>query len=128
MPFRPCLIWWMGQKPLEVDGVERKDYWKVVDHCYLCDLCYQTKCPYIPPHEWNIDFPHLMLRAKAVKFRKGGVTTSEKILASTDVVGKLAGIPIVVNAVNAANQSKPLRKLLGHALGVHPDLSQRHLA
>jgi len=29
------------------------------------------KCPYVPPHPWNVDFPHLMLRAKAVKFRKG---------------------------------------------------------
>ncbi len=105
---------------LEVDGVARGDYGKVVEQCYLCDLCYQTKCPYIPPHEWNIDFPHLMLRAKAVKFRKGGVGVGEKILSSTDAVGKLAGIPIVVNAVNAANRSKPLRKLLAHALGVHP--------
>ena len=49
------------------------DYAKVVDQCYLCDLCYMTKCPYVPPHPWNVDFPHLMLRAKAVKFRKGEV-------------------------------------------------------
>ncbi|MEC8869618.1 MAG: Fe-S oxidoreductase, partial [Pseudomonadota bacterium] len=46
---------------LEVDGVDQVDYWKVVDQCYLCDLCYMTKCPYVPPHEWGIDFPHLML-------------------------------------------------------------------
>ena len=42
---------------MEVDGVDKQDYWQVVDHCYLCDLCYMTKCPYVPPHEWNIDFP-----------------------------------------------------------------------
>ena len=118
-----------GSKTLEMDGVARHDYWKVVDHCYLCDLCYQTKCPYIPPHEWNIDFPHLMLRAKAVKFTgggPGGVTVGEKILSSTDAVGKLAGIPIVVNGVNAAARSKPLRKLLDHALGVHPEAGIPH--
>ncbi|MGI9309947.1 MAG: heterodisulfide reductase-related iron-sulfur binding cluster [bacterium] len=103
---------------LEMDGVARTDYWQVVDHCYLCDLCYQTKCPYIPPHEWNIDFPHLMLRAKAVKFRKGEVGAAEKILSSTDTVGRLAGIPVVVNAVNAANQWKPWRRLLSAALDV----------
>jgi len=108
---------------MEVDGVDKKDYWKVVDHCYLCDLCYQTKCPYIPPHEWNIDFPHLMLRAKASKFKQGRVTKSEKILSSTDAVGKLAGIPIVVNMVNSANTIKPLRKVLDKTLGVHPDAS-----
>ena len=38
-------------KTQEVDGVDKKDYWKVVDQCYLCDLCYMTKCPYVPPHE-----------------------------------------------------------------------------
>lgn len=112
-----------ASKTLEVDGVDKQDYWKVVEHCYLCDLCYQTKCPYIPPHAWNIDFPHLMLRAKAVKFRKGEVTVREKILSSTDAVGKVAGIPIVVNAVNAANQSKPARALLNLALGVHSQAS-----
>ena len=109
-----------ASQTLEIDGVARDDYWRVVDQCYLCDLCYQTKCPYIPPHEWNIDFPHLMLRAKAVKFRQNKVRLSEKILASTDAVGKLAGIPIVVNAVNAANKNKPARKLLNYALGVDP--------
>jgi len=56
---------------LEVDGVEKSQFWKVVDQCYLCDMCYMTKCPYVPPHPWNVDFPHLMLRAKALKFRKG---------------------------------------------------------
>ena len=54
----------------EVDGVDKADYGKVVDQCYLCDLCYMTKCPYVPPHPWNVDFPHLMLRAKALKFKQ----------------------------------------------------------
>ncbi len=110
----------------EIDGVARKDYSKVVDQCYLCDLCYQTKCPYIPPHEWKIDFPHLMLRAKAVKFHRKGASISEKSLSSTDTVGRLAGIPIVVNVVNAANRSKPLRRLLELALGVHPQARIPH--
>ena len=55
---------------MEVDGVAKADYMKVVDQCYLCDVCYMTKCPYTPPHEWNVDFPHLMLRAKAVKYKR----------------------------------------------------------
>ena len=54
---------------LEVDGVDKADYTKVVEQCYLCDLCAETKCPYLPPHEWAVDFPHLMLRAKAYRFR-----------------------------------------------------------
>lgn len=106
---------------MEVDGVNKEDYWQVVDHCYLCDLCYMTKCPYTPPHEWNIDFPHLMLRAKAVKFKKGDIKTRDKILTSTDTVGNLAGIPVVSGIVNAVNKSSVGRKLLDSVLEVHPD-------
>lgn len=118
----PTLFDLVDESPtMEVDGVKKEDYWKVVDHCYLCDLCYMTKCPYVPPHEWNLDFPHLMLRAKAVKYRKGEVKTRDRILTSTDAVGKLAGIPIIVQTVNTANKSKAFRKVLDSVLGVHPD-------
>jgi Fe-S oxidoreductase len=105
----------------EVDGVDKKNYMKVVDHCYLCDLCYMTKCPYTPPHEWNVDFPHLMLRAKAYKFKNGDVKTRDRILTSTDAVGSIAGIPVVAQVVNAANKFGPARKALEVVLGVHAD-------
>jgi glycerol-3-phosphate dehydrogenase subunit C len=113
---------------MEVDGVAKEDYWKVVDHCYLCDLCYLTKCPYVPPHEWNLDFPHVMLRAKAVKFKKGDVKTRDRILTSTDMVGKLAGIPVVSQIVNAVNRSDLGREALESFLDVHTDavLPQYH--
>jgi len=106
---------------MEVDGVAKRDYWKVVDQCYLCDLCYMTKCPYVPPHPWNVDFPHVMLRAKAVKFSKGEFTARDRLLSSTDAVGRLATIPVVVKAVNAANRSQPLRKAMQGVLGVAAD-------
>ncbi|MDW3096350.1 MAG: heterodisulfide reductase-related iron-sulfur binding cluster [Gammaproteobacteria bacterium] len=106
---------------MEVDGVDKNDYSKIVDHCYLCDLCYLTKCPYVPPHEWNVDFPHLMLRAKAIKFRKGNIKKRDKILSSTDTVGSLAGIPIVSQFVNSANGTKIGRKALEKTLGVHAE-------
>ncbi|MEO5343507.1 MAG: heterodisulfide reductase-related iron-sulfur binding cluster [Gammaproteobacteria bacterium SHHR-1] len=103
---------------MEVDGVVKADYWKVVDHCYLCDLCYMTKCPYVPPHEWNLDFPHLMLRAKAVKFKKGEVKLRDKILTSTVEVGNFAGIPVLSNVINAVNKMGPARKVLESVLEV----------
>ncbi len=108
-------------KTFEVDGVAKDDYWKVVDECYLCDLCYMTKCPYTPPHEWNIDFPHLMLRAKAVKFKQGDVRLRDKILTSTDVVGSIAGLPVVSQVVNSVNKQKFARNVLDKVLGIHPD-------
>lgn len=106
---------------MEIDGVAKADYAKVVAQCYLCDLCFQTKCPYIPPHEWNIDFPHLMLRAKAVHFSKHGAPASAKLLANTRAVGRLASIPVVAEAVNWGNRSPALRGLLEATLGVHRD-------
>jgi Fe-S oxidoreductase len=102
----------------EVDGIERKVYWQVVDHCYLCDMCYMSKCPYVPPHPFNIDFPHLMLRAKAKRFRDEGARFRDRVLTSTDLVGKLAGIPVVAETVNAVNRSRAGRALLEKSLGV----------
>jgi Fe-S oxidoreductase len=106
---------------MEVDGIAKQDYWKVVDQCYMCDLCYMTKCPYTPPHEWNLDFPHTMLRAKAIKFKKGEIGMAEKFLASTDVHGQFAGIPIVVQVANAVNKTKVARSVMESVAGVDKD-------
>jgi Fe-S oxidoreductase len=105
----------------EVHGVAKSDYAKVVDQCYLCDLCYMTKCPYTPPHPWGLDFPHLMLRSKAIQFKKGAVGKGAQFLASTDQHGQFAGIPVVVQAANGMNQTKVARWAMKKVLGVHPD-------
>ena len=105
-------------KTMEIDGVDKADYPKVTEQCYLCDLCYQIKCPYTPPHPWNVDFPHLMLRAKAVHFREHGAPLSAMILSNTRAVGKLASIPVVVQVINAANRNPGARKLLEKTMGV----------
>jgi Fe-S oxidoreductase len=106
---------------MEVDGVAKADYWKVVDHCYLCDLCYMTKCPYVPPHEWNLDFPHLMLRAKAFKFKKQGAPLRDKLLTSTVEVGNVVGLPVVADLVNAVNKIGPARAVLESVIGISAD-------
>ena len=102
----------------ELEGVERKVYWQVVDHCYLCDMCFMTKCPYVPPHPWALDFPHLMLRAKAVRTHQEGVSLRNRALAATEAVGRIAGIPVVAQLVNAVNRSGAGRALLEKTLGV----------
>ena len=107
----------------EIDGVPKEKFWDVVDQCYLCDLCYVVKCPYVPPHPWNVDFPHLMLRAKAYQFEAGTMKhpVRDRVLSSTDRNGKLATIPVVVQFVNAAAKSKPLRALGEKVVGVARD-------
>jgi glycerol-3-phosphate dehydrogenase subunit C len=118
----PVLFDRVDQSPTgEVASLPKEAGWEVVDHCYLCDMCYMSKCPYVPPHEWNVDFPHLMLRAKAVRLRARGAPLRDRVLSSTDVVGRIAGIPVVREIVNAANRSRTARRLLDRALGVHAD-------
>ena len=105
----------------EVDSVDKVDYKKVVDQCYLCDLCYMTKCPYVPPHEWNVDFPHLMLRAKAIQFKKGETKRSHKVLTSPKQVGSVASKPVISSIVNWSNSNKAIRKITENIMGVHVD-------
>src|SRR5690348_10514027 len=74
----------------ELDGVAVADYQKVADACTLCDMCFMTKCPYVPPHEFNVDFPHVMLRYRAVEFHEGRVPWARTELGKTDRNGELA--------------------------------------
>jgi len=105
----------------ELHSVPKTVLWDVVDQCYLCDMCYMTKCPYTPPHPFNLDFPHTMLRAKAVQFREGKPNLRDKLLSSTDALGKLASIPVVVQMVNAVNQNGVTRAVMDKTLGIHRD-------
>jgi glycerol-3-phosphate dehydrogenase subunit C len=107
-----------ASETLELDSVDKKVYWDVVDNCYLCDMCFMTKCPYVPPHPWNVDFPHLMLRAKHLQHVNGEHSFRDKLLSNTRGLGSIAGIPVVAEIVNAVNASKAGRKLLEATLGV----------
>ncbi|HPR07736.1 MAG TPA: Fe-S oxidoreductase, partial [Denitromonas sp.] len=102
----------------EVDGVPKARYGEVVDQCYLCNMCYMSKCPYVPPHEWNIDFPHLMLRAKAVERKREGPRFRDTVLSSTDKTGLFAGIPVVTQTINAINRTQTIRTVMEKTLGV----------
>ncbi|MBY5920556.1 heterodisulfide reductase-related iron-sulfur binding cluster [Ferrimonas balearica] len=106
---------------MEVDGVDKGDYYKVVDHCYLCDLCFMTKCPYVPPHEWGVDFPHLMLQAKAQRFHKSGARFRDRVLTNTDAMGKFASSPGISQMMSGLGNTEVFRVSLEKTLGVHRD-------
>ena len=101
----------------EVDGVDRADYAKVVEACTLCDMCFMTKCPYVPPHEWNVDFPHLMLRYLAADFREGKTPWTQRQLVKTDRNGRLgsAVAPLANWATKTDNRlTRPALERLAH--------------
>ena len=90
----------------------------VVDTCYQCKICY-VKCPYTPSdgHEFQLDFPRLMQRAKAIRVRKQGMALRERLLGNPDLLGRLAGL--VPWLANLANRLAPNRWLLEKLLGLH---------
>ncbi len=103
----------------ELDSVESGEFGSVVDACTLCDMCFMIKCPYVPPHEFDLDFPHLMLRHRAVAASNGSVSRSDKELAKTDRNGKFAA-PLAA-LVNWSVRQKPLRQILQSAVGISSD-------
>jgi len=110
----------------EVDGVDKADYNKVVEQCFLCDLCAETKCPYVPPHEWAIDFPHLMLRGKAQNFANKDTKWRDRIITSTDPIFDTISTPGIAQLANAAAGSRTMRKAGEALLGIHQDAPLPH--
>jgi glycerol-3-phosphate dehydrogenase subunit C len=105
----------------ELDAVDSKDFKPVVDACTLCDMCFMTKCPYVPPHEFNLDFPHLMLRYRAVEQRQGARGFAEIQLTETDRNGRLAGAVAPIANWAGREGNSLTRPLLQAMAGVHKD-------
>ena len=101
----------------ELDSVDKSEYAKVIEACTLCDMCFMTKCPYVPPHEWDLDFPHLMLRARAQAAKNGEINGWEVKLTETDKNGKL-GCNFSGLANWASKRGSPVRGVMEAVTGV----------
>ena len=103
----------------ELDGVASADFAPVAAACTLCDMCFMTKCPYVPPHPFALDFPHLMLRQRAAAARAGEVAWADRELAKTDRNGRLASLaaPLANWATNTENRAA--RAALEKTAGLH---------
>ena len=107
----------------ELDSVESAAFGPVVDACTLCDMCFMVSCPYVPPHEFDIDFPHLVLRARAAAHAAGRTGFADRQLARTDRNGRLAGaVAPLANWASAAG-NRLTRPLLDRFAGIHPEAS-----
>ncbi len=105
----------------ELDSVSSDGFKPVVEACTLCDMCFLTKCPYVPPHEFNLDFPHLMVRYRAVQLKKGEISATERRLTETDKNGAIASH--VAGLANWASKrgNALTRPMMQAVLGVHRD-------
>jgi glycerol-3-phosphate dehydrogenase subunit C len=106
----------------EVEGVDSADFKSVVDGCTLCDMCFLTKCPYVPPHDFNIDFPHLMLRYRAIEKERKTVPFFDKQLTETDRNGKIASRVASIANWGAKRGNMLTRPALQAIAGVHKDV------
>ncbi len=114
----PRLFDLIDDSPDEVAGVKSEDFGKVTEACTLCDMCFLTKCPYVPPHEFNLDFPHLMLRHRAVETKKGTSEFTPRQLAEMDRNGRLARLaPSLVNWA-AKRGNKLTRPMMEKTAGI----------
>ncbi len=115
----PTLFDLIDATPLgECDEVQSKDFAHVVDACTLCDLCFVNKCPYVPPHQFDVDFPHLMLRYRAVQAKTQGIGFVDKQLSKTDQIGPIAvKLAPVVNWATATS-NKPVRNVMELVAGI----------
>src|SRR5678809_713213 len=102
----------------ELDSVKTEEYKPVADACTLCDMCFMTKCPYVPPHPFMLDFPHLMLRHRFVEAKKGRTEFVQQQLAEMDRNGTLARfVSPIVNWASDKN-NKPVRALMEKTAGI----------
>jgi Fe-S oxidoreductase len=102
----------------DVSKLVSADYRRIVDLCWQCKLCF-NHCPYTPPHRFDIDFPRLMLRAKAARGKAEGITRQDRWLGNVDAVGSLGCATAPLS--NWGNRVKPLRMLMEAAIGIHRD-------
>ena len=87
----PRLFDLIDESPQEdVEHLASADFKPVVEACTLCDMCFMTKCPYVPPHPFMLDFPHLMLRHRFVEAKEGKTDFVQQQLAEMDRNGSAA--------------------------------------
>jgi glycerol-3-phosphate dehydrogenase subunit C len=109
----PRLFEMIDESPTgELDSVNKAQYAKVDEACTLCDMCFMTKCPYVPPHPLDVDIPHIILRYRAAKRKANGGQFIREQLGETDRNGKLAKPVAGLANWATARENTPLRKLL----------------
>ncbi|MHB8381628.1 MAG: heterodisulfide reductase-related iron-sulfur binding cluster [Candidatus Binataceae bacterium] len=119
-PSFPALFDAVDRNDGDVRGVTRDETQRVIDLCYGCKLC-EVKCPYTPRdgHEFQLDFPRLMLRAKSLRAKENGVGMREKLLGNPDLLGKLGSK--TPGLANWGCHQKFQRVMMEKLLGIHRD-------
>ncbi len=114
-PSFPSLFEAIDSHELEAAKLTAPEIREVIDLCFQCKLCY-NHCPYHPPHEWAIDFPKLMSRAKLVQAQEEGIPLAERIGSQQDLMGKASCLTAAIT--NAAFKNRAVRFLMEKGTGI----------
>jgi Fe-S oxidoreductase len=114
-PSFPSLFEAIDRHDQEAAALTKAETREVIDLCYQCKLCY-NHCPYHPPHEWALDFPKLMTRAKLVQGQEEGIPLSERIGSQQDLMGKVSCR--TASLTNAAFRNRAVRLLMEKTTGI----------
>ena len=101
-----------------VRGITKTETDSIMDACFQCKLC-EVQCPYTPRenHEFQLDFPKLVHRYKAVRAKHTKITRREKVLGNPDLAGKMARASM--GLANVMNRTAAHRWFLEKVLGIH---------
>jgi glycerol-3-phosphate dehydrogenase subunit C len=105
----------------DVAKLTSADHRRIVDECYYCKLCF-NHCPYTPPHQFEIDFPHLMILRKKRQADERGVRWRDRWLIHTDRLGRIGSL--TARPFNWLMSRAIIRRLVEAVAGIHRD---RHL-
>ncbi len=114
-PSFPALFNAFDSKDGDMNTLTDNELIKPLDLCFYCKQCY-FNCPFTPPHEWRIDFPHTALRYKVFRFKKEGAKIQDKLLLDTDKMGKRS-VPLSP-VINKLNHFPLFRSLLEPVMGI----------
>jgi Fe-S oxidoreductase len=114
-PSFPSLFESIDRHDGEASALTTAESREMIDLCYQCKLCY-NHCPYHPPHEWAIDFPKLMTRAKLVQAKEEGIPLAERLGSQQDLMGKVSCRS--ASLTNAAFKNRAVRLLMEKTTGI----------
>lgn len=89
-----------------VKALTLNDLYDVASECFHCNMCY-VNCPFTPPNELNMDFPHLLEWGWLLLRREKGIPLKERLYEMLDMVNLARPIaPAMVNFLESPDAPK----------------------
>lgn len=103
----------------DVEKLTDKHFQEIIPSCTLCDMCFMVKCPYVPPHPWNVDFPRIILRYRAIQNKKTSLSLPKQVTKNMAFMDRCGPIGTrIARPVNALLKNKMVRTVTEPVTGI----------